>query len=91
MLYTHMYVCVCVRVFHAHKILGFLNPQTAMWDKEYLPEESAHWMIQIWFFHPPVEAVLPRGAGTSSSHLQPQDASPVKYGYYVSVRKVKDP
>ena len=42
MLYTHMYVCVCVRVFHAHKILGFLNPQTAMWDKEYLPEESAH-------------------------------------------------
>lgn len=35
----HTCMHVCVYIFHAQKILGILTPQTAVLEKEYIPEE----------------------------------------------------
>lgn len=45
-IYTHLCVYMCFR-FPFSDNLGFFNPQTVIWWKEYLPEESAPWMSRL--------------------------------------------
>lgn len=76
--HKYIHVCICVYVYILGEF-GLFTPQIAIKDKEYLPEQSAPWKIQSWFFQPPEEGVLPRVTKTPSSHLQLKNALPVKH------------